>query len=558
MSDGIEKTAKDQGQAALNRWSVPARTDMQLGLAFQLGAVCGWIAIALGVAISVGAAAEGRTAAHGLLIAAIGVLVRGFCAWLAEARFSEAGRKMVRAARGELLEHVSQSGAGLLLGAPAGARVSQIIDRTAQLEGHAARWVPGIRLSLTAPLLVLVVVAIQSWLAAALLLVSVLVLPVFIWLTASGTAAEARAQQGALDGLSGVFQSRAAQSGLIRAFRAIGRESESIAAMSEELRQRTMSILRVAFLSTAVLEFFASISIALVAVYVGFKLLGVFPFPTGETLTLTEGLAALMLAPEFFAPIRRLSSLHHDRADAAAAAQFLSQWTGTQPASAMGVGPVLQVAPLIAFREARLGWRDGTIAIDRLTFEAHPNDITVITGPSGVGKSTCLLSLLGYAKCLAGTIAVNGVPLSDGDSLAASAAYARQTPWLMEGSLIDNIAIARPHALRHEIEAAAAAVGLVGSAGDLDRPLARFGSGLSGGQRQRIALARAVLKDAPLLLLDEPTAHLDAGAEAELIALIRSLAPGRTILIASHSPALIASADRVIALTPRAREVNHA
>ncbi|WP_143435609.1 thiol reductant ABC exporter subunit CydD [Henriciella aquimarina] len=557
MTDGSEKTAKSQGREALKRWSAPARGDMITGLAFQLVAVGGWIAISLGVAISVGAAAEGGRATHGLIIAAIGVFVRAVCGWLAEGRFSEAGRKMVSAARGEVLDKISDSGAGLLLGATAGARTSQIIDRTAQLEGHAARWAPGIRLSVAAPLVILVAVAMQSWLAAALLLVSVLVLPVFIWLTASGTAAEARAQQGALDTLSGVFQARAAQAGLIRAFRAIGRETAVIAARAEDLRQRTLAILRVAFLSTAVLEFFASISIALVAVYVGFKLLGIFPFATGETLTLTEGLAALMLAPEFFAPIRRLSSLHHDRADAAAAAQFLSGWMDAQSTRAEPPRRLPETAPVIAFDGVSLAWPDGSTALQGLSFEAHPGKLVALTGPSGAGKSTCLLALLGHAQCVAGAITVDGRPLSKRESLSPIAAYARQTPWLMEGTLAENIAIARPQASREEIEAAATRVGLGGGAGGLDRPLARFGSGLSGGQRQRLALARAVLMDAPLILLDEPTAHLDADAEADLIALIRSLAPGRTILVASHSPVLVESADAVVTLEPRSGEVAH-
>ncbi len=557
MTDMTDNRETEQAREALRRWTVPASHAVRAGFLLQLAGVGCWIAIAFGIAITVGAASQGQVALHGLPIAVAGILIRAIAGWLAEEQVSRAGREIVAAARAEILDTVAQHGPAWLHGESHGARTSQIIDRTRQLHGHAARWLPGIQLSVAGPVLVLAAVATQSWLAATLLLVSVMVLPVFIWLTASGTAAEARTQQSALDHLSGDFQARAAQSGLIRAFRAVGRESAEIAARAQTLRERTMAVLRIAFLSTAVLEFFTSVSIALVAVYIGFKLLGVFPFATGETLTLTEGLAALMLAPEFFAPIRRLSGLHHDRSDAAAAARFLSGWLARKPEPGKR-HPPLREAPLIRFDAISLAWPDGTIAVRGLSLTARPGAITALTGPSGAGKSSVLLALLGHVRPVHGQISVDARRLVAGESLADSTAYIGQTPWLMEGTVGDNIAVASPEALSEDLLRAARLSGLPGAEDTLDRPLARFGAGLSGGQRQRVALARALVRKSPLLLLDEPTAHLDAQAEAEFIALIKALSPGRTILLATHSPALRMAADHCVALPVGAREASRA
>ena len=554
MPEPAGNTEKIRTRSALRRWSGSVQRKVSLGLACQLMAMAGWIAIAWGIGHSVSAIAAGQPVGTGLLVAAAGVLVRGMSGWLGDILLAHAGHAMVSTARKELFETLSDAGAGWLGGADAGTRTAQIIDRTAKLEGYAARWLPGMRLAVAGPVMILIAVATQSWLSAVLLLVSVMVLPLFIWLTASETAARAKAQQAALDSLSGAFQSRAAQSGLIRAFRGIRRETDSLQEASLQLRDRTMAILRVAFLSTAVLEFFASVSIALVAVYIGFKLLGVFPFGTGETLTLAEGLTALILAPEFFSPIRKLSSLHHDRADASAAAAMLSDWLEHRADYPVHKLPKLETAPRITFDKVSLSWSDQAPVVTNLSFEAKPGQITTLAGPSGSGKSTALLALIGRARLTGGTIRVGKQTLTSGDSLADSIAYIGQTPWLMEGTIRENIAIARPDASAEEIKEAARQAGILDfaddSRGGLDQALARFGAGLSGGQRQRIALARALLRNAPVFLLDEPTAHLDPDAEEDFLRKLKVLSEGRTVLVASHSDMLIAATDTLVPLQP--------
>ncbi len=555
MPEAADISGKKRTRAALHAWAGASQRAVQLGLACQLLAMAGWIAIAWGIGHGVAAITTGQSPVPGLPVAAAGVLLRGLSGWMGDLLLASAGQSMVTAARADIFKTLSEAGAGWLGGEDAGTRTAQIIDRTAKLEGYTARWLPGMRLAVAGPVLILIAVAAQTWLSAVLLLVSVMVLPVFIWLTAGETAARAKAQQAALDQLSGAFQSRAAQSGLIRAFRGIGRETARLEVASLQLRDRTMAILRVAFLSTAVLEFFASVSIALVAVYVGFKLLGVFPFSTGETLTLAEGLTALILAPEFFSPIRKLSSLHHDRADASAAAETLSEWLDRRADYPVIKLAPLSAAPVITFDNAALGWGDGPPAVSGLSFEAVPGKVTALAGPSGSGKSTALLALIGRARPASGEIRIGARTLKPGESLADSIAYIGQTPWLMEGTIRENIAIGRPEAEPDEILQAARQAGILDFADDtrggLDQTLARFGAGLSGGQRQRIALARALLRNAPILLLDEPTAHLDPHAEANFLQMLIALAKDRTVLVASHSDALIASSELVVRLQPQ-------
>jgi ATP-binding cassette subfamily C protein CydD len=536
----------------LSAWVSQARNPLRHTLTLQVIALVSWIPIAWGIGHAVAAVSRAQPVWLPLGIAVLGLAARVLASWLADSASAQAGQAMTAAARRDIFARVARVGAGQLLGDSAGARASQIVDRTQKLSGYAARWWPGMRLAVIGPCLILVAVATQSWLAAVLLLVSVLVLPVFIWLAASETAATARAQQASLDTLSSAFQSRAAKFGLIRVFRAVARETAQLEAAAETLRERTMKILRVAFLSTAVLEFFASISIALVAVYVGFKLLGVFPFQTGETITLAEGFTVLVLVPEFFAPIRRLASLHHDRADGVAAAGMLGPWLDQGADSSLQRLEPLPRAPVLTFDHAVLAYRDSARPSLPFSFVAAPSRITALAGPSGSGKTSCLLALLGHVELVAGRILVDGQPLQPGESLSRSAAYLRQAPWVTEGTLFENIALARPQAAREEVEAAAREAGVLTFAaperGGLDQPLARFGGGLSGGQRQKLALARAILRNAPLLLLDEPTAHLDEEAETAFLQLLRKIGKDRTILIATHTERVMAFADEVIDL----------
>ena len=321
---------------------------------------------------------------------------------------------------------------------------------------------------------------------------------------------------------------------------------------ADSLRQRTMGVLRVAFVSSAGLEFFAALSVALVAVYAGFNLLRLLPFPSPERLDLGRAVFVLALAPEFYAPMRWLAAAYHDKQAAETAAdRLIALQAKRQPARAAAVP--LAAAPRIRFQGVTVRFPgEDRPALDNLDFEAAPGEIVALLGPSGSGKTTVLNLLLGLAPLRGGEVWVDDMALSSLGSLAGSVAWMGQSPVIVPGSIAENVALSRQDAAPFEIAVAAERAGLCrmlrGRPDGLDAAVDERGSGLSGGERRRIALARALLKPAPILLLDEPTAHLDAIAENALIGAIRQAARGRTTIIATHSERLSAAADKVVRL----------
>jgi len=325
--------------------------------------------------------------------------------------------------------------------------------------------------------------------------------------------------------------------------------TRDLAVAADDLARRTIRVLRVAFLSSGALEFFAALSVALVAVYCGFNLLRLLPFPVPEQLDLKRAFFALALAPEVYAPLRRLAAAYHDRQAAEAAALTLAALPAPAPPppAATFVAP-----PAIRFQAVTVAYApDEAPVFEGFDLDVAPGEVVALLGPSGSGKTTLLNLLLGLAPLSAGEVVVGGERLSHLGSIAPSVAWAGQSPVVLPGTLADNLALARPGATRDEIERAARAVGLdavLAARGGLDARLDERGGGLSGGERRRLGLARALLKPAPILLLDEPTADLDAASEQALLSILVEAAKGRTTLIATHSEAVAALADRVVRL----------
>ncbi|MBB4611466.1 thiol reductant ABC exporter subunit CydD [Sphingomonas yabuuchiae] len=431
-------------------------------------------------------------------------------------------------------------------GAPidSGLLASQAVDAVEALDGYVARFLPARRAAAIAPMLVLVATACASWVAAVLLAGTLLPFVAAMILAGGAAADESRRQFVALHRLSARFADRVRSLPVVLAFRAETRETEAIGAAALELAERTMRVLRVAFLSSAALEFFAALSVALVAVYCGFALLGLLPFAAPETLTLAQAFFVLALAPEFYAPMRRLAAAYHDKQAAETAADTLMPLTEPEPV------PLVRVTAPLILRDVAIRYPGSDApAVSHLSLRIDAGETVALLGPSGSGKTSVLHMLLGLAPLSAGTVEAGGVPLT---SLAGHASWAGQHPLLIAGTIRDNLTLAHPRADQLAIQRAVAAAGLgpmlAARPGGLGATLDARGSGLSGGERRRIALARALLNPAPFLLLDEPTAHLDAAAEAALIATIARAAKGRTTLIATHSPALAAIATRVVHL----------
>jgi ATP-binding cassette subfamily C protein CydD len=431
-----------------------------------------------------------------------------------------------------------------------GQLAAAIVDEVEAVDGYVARFA-SIRIAAAlSPLIVLAAVAVASPVAA-LILVGTLVPLIAALILAGGAAAErSRRQFGAIARLSGLFSDRLRALPLLLAYRATGREQLRLGVAADEVAARTMGVLRVAFLSAGALEFFAALSVALVAVYAGFNVLGLLPFTPPERLDLFRAFLVLALAPEFYLPLRRLAAAYHDKQAAETAADRLL----SLEAEALSVEPLaIDYPPSITFDHVSLRHPGAeTDAVSDVGFHIEPGEVVALVGPSGSGKSSLLGALVGLVPATGGAIRVDGQVLGGLRSIAGSAAWAGQAPLIVPGSIAENIALSRSEAPAKAIRNAAEAAGLAPllhrRSEGVNTILDARGSGLSGGERRRIGLARALLADAPLLLLDEPTAHLDPEAEAALIDKIVRACRGRTAIIATHSEALAARADRIIRL----------
>ncbi|PZP42508.1 MAG: thiol reductant ABC exporter subunit CydD [Azospirillum brasilense] len=488
-------------------------------------------------------------------------LARGLLARLS----LQAGARAARRAKTALRRRIVVASLAIPAGErPAsGALLNAAVDEVETLDGYLARFLPARQAAALVPFLVLLAAAWASPVSAGILL---LTLPPFILALAlaGGAAADAQRRQfSALSRLSEVFADRVRALPVLLAFGAEEREAKRLAGAAEELRRRTVGVLRIAFLSSGALEFFAALSVALVAVYAGFNLLGLLPVPVTVTmpgtLTLAEAFFVLALAPEFYAPMRRLAAAYHEKQAAEVAADRLSALEAMAKAPASRAAPLRQ-APAIRFQDVTVRYPgEERPALSGFSLDIAPGETVALLGPSGAGKSTVLNLLLGLAPLSGGEVLVDGLALSEAGSFAPSVAWMGQAPLIVPGSLAGNIALSRPDATPSELAPAIAVAAeqaglgtlLARREGGLEARLDERGSGLSGGERRRVALARALLKPAPILLLDEPTAHLDAASEAALVETIQRVAAtgGRTTLIATHSERLAAVADRVLRLS---------
>jgi ATP-binding cassette subfamily C protein CydD len=482
--------------------------------------------------------------------------------------------------------------------ATTGTLMSAAVDEVDAIDGYVARFLPARMAASAAPLIVLAATAIASPIAAAILVATFFPFLAAMILAGGAAADASRRQFVALARLSGLFADRIGALPIVLAFRAEGREAAALGDASEDLARRTMRVLRVAFLSSGALEFFAALSVALVAVYAGFNLLGLLPFPVPEKLDLGRAFFVLALAPEFYAPMRRLAAAYHDRQAAETAAERLADVEQAKAVPPPVVPVWSRAAPTIRFESVSVRY-DGQdhVAVSDVSFEAQPGMIVALVGPSGSGKSSVLHLLLGLAPLSEGRVTIGtpsplperegsgvgrlphyrtvvtkaGLPtpnpslsgraeeavlrLAQIGSIAPIAAWMGQSPLILPGTIGSNIALADPTASAERIAEVARNAGLspmLLARGGLGAVIDARGSGLSGGERRRIALARALLKPAPVLLLDEPTAHLDAASEVLLIAAIARACVGRTTIIATHSARLAAIADVVIDLGERA------
>lgn len=508
--------------------------------------VAGAVMFAAGLALALSGLAQHTALAPGLALLLAGGLWRAAMSALG----ANAGARTATRAKAAIRARVTPAVLWTVPSSAAakGERIGAIVEDVEALDGWFSRYLPAAQAARIAPLLALAAVFAASPMSGFILMGAFIPFIALMALIGMTTASAARAQFGALARLSGLFVDRVRALPLIFAYGGGAQQTEIIAGAAREVKNRTLAVLRVAFMSSATLEFFAALSVALVAVYIGFKLLGLLPFHAPEQLDLLRGVFVLALAPEIYAPLRRLAGAYHDKQAGEAAGERIAA-TLQNPSIARPAPLAADQAPALRVVNARVRYGEGA-EIGPFSFTAPAGAITALLGPSGTGKTSLLTALLGLTPLAAGEAYAGDAALSDAGSFASIAAYAGQRPLVLARSIADNIRIGAPEASDAAVRAAADAVGLGAMLKRRDSAvmLDERGSGLSGGERRRIGIARALLKRAPMLLLDEPTADLDGVGEDEIIALLMRERGHRTIIVATHSPRLAAAADHVVRL----------
>jgi ATP-binding cassette, subfamily C, bacterial CydD len=422
------------------------------------------------------------------------------------------------------------------------------------LDSYFARYLPQLVLAALVPVAVLARVAVADWVSAVLIAVTLPLIPLFAVLVGWHTKARTQRQWRLLATLAGHFLDVVEGLPTLKVFGRARAQEKVIAEVTGAHRSATMSALRVAFLSALVLELSASVATALVAVEVGLRLLyGHMAYETA--------LLVLLLTPEAFLPLRAVGAQFHASMEGAAAAGRALEILETEPVTApRPIGQPSPPPPSLRTDEIALNAITvtypgrGRPALDGLSLTIRPGERIAVTGPSGSGKSTLLALLLRFIPPTAGTIQVGPANLAaiDPDQWRTQIAWVPQRPHLFAGSAADNIALgcpsARPDAIQHAARLAGAAEFIEGLPGGYQADLGERALRLSAGQRQKIALARALLRDAPLLLLDEPTAHLDPASAREFWAVIETVLADRTVILVSHGRGWSGVASRVVRL----------
>ncbi|MGW8755997.1 thiol reductant ABC exporter subunit CydD [Streptomyces albidoflavus] len=479
-----------------------------------------------------------------LLLVAV-ALGRALVSWLTELAAHRASAAVTSELRMRLVERAGQLGPGWLGDRRTGSLIALATRGVDALDDYFARYLPQLGLAVVVPVAVLARIVTEDWVSAAIIVVTLPLIPLFMALIGWATQSRMDRQWGLLSRLSGHFLDVVAGLPTLKIFGRAKAQAESIRRITHDYRRATLRTLRIAFLSSFALELLATLSVALVAVTIGMRLVH------GD-MDLYTGLVILVLAPEAYLPLRQVGAQYHAAAEGLAAAEEVfavletpvpHRGTQAPPAGALAFEGVT----------VRYPGRDAP-AVREATFTVEPGETVALVGPSGCGKTTLLQAALGFVAPAEGRVTVGRTDLAevDREQWHQRIAWVPQRPQLFAGTVAENVRLARPDASEAEVaralEQAGAREFVAGLPAGAETELGEDGAGLSAGQRQRVALARAFLADRPVLLLDEPTASLDGASEEAVVEAVRRLAVGRTVLLVVHRPALLAVADRVVRL----------
>jgi len=468
------------------------------------------------------------------------VACRAALAWLAEVAAHRASTDVIRQLRSKLVAHALRLGprhGGL---PPTGELATLATRGLDGLEGYFSRYLPTLLVAAVVPAVVACRILFADLLSGVIVGLTVPLIPIFMILVGLHTQRSTRRQWRALAVLGHHFLDLVAGLDVLVAFGRAPHQASRLRTLATEYRRATMQTLRVAFLSALVLELLATLSVALIAVSVGLRLVD-------GRLDLFTGLVVLILAPEVYLPLRAVGARFHDSAEGLAAASEVFAVLETQAPGGAGRVPSPNPARVpIRLDGVAVEGRSGRI-LGGLDLLLEPGTVLGVSGPSGSGKSTLVDLLLGLRTPDEGRVLVGGIDLADVDRDAwlRRIAWVPQRPTLVRGTVADNIRLGQPFATAERVAAAADAAALDIP---LDTPVDEDGNGLSTGQQRRVALARAVLADRPLLLLDEPTEGVDAETEAAIISALHRVAAGRTVVLVSHRPELLAVCDRLLTI----------
>ena len=496
------------------------------------------------------------------------MLLRALLAYGRERASFEAGKRLRGHIRSAVMDKLIKLGPAFIKGKPAGSWASIVLEQVEDLQDYYARYLPQVSLAGFIPILILAAVFPLNWAAGLILLLTAPLIPLFMILVGMGAADANRKNFNALARLSGHFMDRLKGLSTLKLFHRGDAELNVIATASEEFRSRTMSVLRLAFLSSAVLEFFAAVSIAVLAVYFGFSYLGNLDFGYygahanisasadpelgGIPFSLFTGLFILILAPEFYQPLRDMGTHYHAKAQAIGAAEALITLLEYPEPEFAGTIRIDSIQTLRA-DNLEVFSVDGTRLLGPLSFDVQSGEHLALVGPSGAGKTSLLNTLLGFLP-YKGHLLINGHELSaiDLPHWRQHLAWLGQEPQLFHGTVRDNVALANQAMAEDKIwqllTAANIAEFIKAQPLGLDSPIGEQSSGLSVGQAQRIALARALGQQASLFVLDEPTASLDSQSEQAVSAALNTAMAGKMCIMVTHRLDKLDEMDSILVL----------